>query len=354
MICPSLTIHDRGVDDTTKTSHGETRINIYSEPQAILKNIQYFSNEPDITAGEMAVEICRKAGIEAVSRPDASVSGTISFGALNFSKYLAKRNFIVKLSGSFSDHRAGVFVADASGGAVVVWLDVTEASMYYFPDMDDSQYLYRSGKSTAIYETMDLTDVDAEARFSYNDGVISVWLGNRFIHSFVPVDTLDGTDVGVISEDECTWQVDWEEADMRCDNFILDMGRKGSQLLMDLIGEKRIFFVDKPDGSLELFTSHEEVSGTVNLICESGDMETNEPVATRIRTEGGDVFEDITDGIKRHGNVFRLMNSRESNDYKDTVRFTELAIDEIEQRTNYNMLRGDGRSSHRSRTTRST
>ena len=138
---------------------------------------------------------------------------------------------------------------------------------------------------------------------SGNDRFISVWVDGRLAGVFTGS---TGGDIAIVSNGNATVNVDWSALDNRVDNFILDMGRSGTQLLSRLVGEKPIFFQDDQYGNLHIFRDRVTINAgspdTLTIV--SGELDQDVELATRVRVEGAEVAEatdyDSLAGIRQY------------------------------------------------------
>ena len=347
--CIGLTATARSAN-TTKgvnsiaSSHGEVVVSVYSEYQIELQRAQYYSTDMDMTVGDMAKEVCTKAGCVATSRLNELSENDISAGQYDFSLSKTVRNFIMRIKGDFSNYGIGVFAtADPTGSPLLTYrvFYIKNNVLYY--KTTTNLVNFTDVEEFSPVELIGHDSTNSEALFSFNDGAVSIWLDGLYIHTFVAYHVdWDTTDkyAGVFTMDASTITVEWEEADIRVDNFILDMGQSGSKLLDMMIGEKRIWYTDKADGTIEVFTSNTQI-GNITLGVQSGEIETNDALATRVRAEGGEASEVIDeDVLELYGNIFRLINAREAYDENDAKRFANYALEDMVGRIKFTTYSG--------------
>ena len=120
------------------------------------------------------------------------------------------------------------------------------------------------------------------------------------------------------------------QAGTRVDNFVMDMGKTGSQLLQTLVGEKRIFYRDDGQGRLRIYTDrascpsmYTRSAGCTKELADIG-------LATRVLLEGGEVVEvSDTGNLSRYGNFFKSVNINEINNLDDAQYFAGVILEDM-------------------------
>ena len=91
------------------------------------------------------------------------------------------------------------------------------------------------------------------------------------------------------------------------------MGSSGWSAIRKLIGEKHINF-QHDEGTLKFFRNRSTLSGNWDFAVEGTDQDQHDPIVTRLRMEGVDVYEYSDFALmKQYGNIFRTASSDEIN-----------------------------------------
>jgi hypothetical protein len=110
---------------------------------------------------------------------------------------------------------------------------------------------------------------------------------------------------------------------MRVDNYVLDLGSRGAQLLTGLIGPKTIAYRDTSDGGI--YMERIKVSGEPeytlsDLTVEASRATMDGALVNRVRAEGAEIAEVIDwNSFREDGNLFTLVNATEANDEWETA-----------------------------------
>lgn len=323
-IAPTLTVTLRGANNTIATAHARDAIvSTYDTPQVYAQRVQHYSHEQDIPLHQMIQEISRKAGVLDTDIK-YEISGTANISALSIpgSYSASRKNFFVELEATWGTPPIGVCALADSSNAVVVMVDGSNLKYYRWTT---PTLLLRESYPIGF------TPVGKVA-FSFQKDRLSVWCNGRFIHTFTIQAndlTLAGTSAGVVADGSANVDVFWSEADMRIDNFVIDIGTRGSRLISQLIGEKRVFWCEDELGRLRVYQKRETITGPVAYDISGGDIDTDANLLTRVRVEGAEVHEKVDPAlIKEYGNIFRLINASEVNDSNDAERVAGEILDD--------------------------
>lgn len=324
-IFPSLTLSARGIENTVASSHSAGYLSIYSEPAVSVYRVLYGSSDEDMTAGDVTRKIAAKAGISVDSRLRYGSTLTVSN---NFAYEAIKKNMIVRYTGI--EDPCGVYFSS----------DVAH-SLFYYLLIDGTAvklYHYQEGIGSTLVESYDAGFDLINCTISIQSNVASIWSRDRLIYTFY-IKTLLGTYCGLYAPSSTELGVEWEEADTFVDNFILDMGASALSSINSLLQEKKIFTLDRYDGYLKIFSSYTDGPVSLNKIYNKTITDNDGLVASRIRVEGGDIYELIDEIIMaKYGNIFRMVNSRETYDLDDTRQFAEATSYEIGSMSKYTDL----------------
>lgn len=279
------------------------------------EEITVASGDLDMSFAWMAKEICRKAGVLDVTIPSevSSYSHTANQWTLDADSATQRRRYrtgIVRFQ--VKEQEIGVMAAE-SGGALLggAWNGtiVTASSQVV------RQYKVTNGV-VALKEEFSFVYGDKRAPLgswvtvSFADDKASVWINGAILAAFT-VDTQVNS-LMLVSPAYVSTSVDWPTLDMRVDNFVLDIGQSGIDLLRRLIKRKRIRFCDDGQGGVKIYRDGEAVNTsntpyTMSTIASATDSDTSR--ITRLRMEGVEVYEVVHDeGLSEYGNVFALEN----------------------------------------------
>jgi len=340
IVKPALHVLERAYGSTLANSHypedaSTKTISVYRDLSALCSRFDWGSYEVDMSFHDMAYELCHKAGAEMSSEMHATGSYAASStpnGERN------RKNAILKIRKAVNSGTIG-FVYRATNSPVVgraVQINTSSVSMGS----------YSSGTFTAaetISRTCNLTDVFT---ISVHESYVSVWEAGRLIAYFVDTAAsstnfysyfYSNTDGGN------TLYVEWPEVDLRIDNFILDSGARGAQMLERLVGEKHIFYNDDTDGGIYFFRNRVYVNqgSAIDTLAMANDVSDESGRATRIRVEGGGVAETYDPVLmKEHGNLYALINLQEVDTDADALEEATFLVNEINKQANRRTLVG--------------
>lgn len=322
-IMPALIVGTRAANGTTETSHGAGNVNVYRDASVDIDQMAFYSTEMDMRIEDMARELVRKAGVLGFSS-EKSLEGVQSFAGAgwNSPQWFERRNCIVKfqMPALAATDEVGVICRTLTNPS-----DIGTVSQGYIITLDanDNLKFYKYDAGWSVIETfpMDITP-SGEVTISVQGNHFSVWVNERFIHAFYENDYEYGTHAGLITYDAVDVDVDWSALDLRTDNFVLDMGHRGAQLLNSLIGPKRIFYLDDQDGGIRMgrMRSSGAADYTANdFSVERANTELDAEQLSRVRAEGAEIAEVTAfDTLREEGNLFALANATEANDYWET------------------------------------
>jgi len=332
-IYPSLVVDTRGYSDTTKTSHGAGFVNVFKAASVECDKCEYHSAEPDMRLEDMTRELVAKAGITDFTA-EKDLSGEQEFttpSAWNTPVWRDEhRNVIFDFTMPALDagEKVGlIFRADAESYTQGYRISI---------DSDDNLTLEKYEESAwSTLETVPMPfSPEGTVRISVQvDGHFSVWCNERFVHAFVNTLYTEGDYVGITTYGVVTVDVDLSAVDQRIDNFILDMGVRGTQLLNSLIGAKRAFVLDTPAGGLRM--AKLKISGDADftvpdVIIFSQMTELDTEQRTMIRTEGYEIAELADyDAIQDEGLLFGVFNAREANDLWEGMQEAEAYLKDM-------------------------
>lgn len=349
---PSLIIDERGTDDTVATAHPSGNVSLYSPASVLIDEVRYFSGEVDMRLEDMARELCAKAGIldfaaeqdyDEVFTPSDSTSGSYNVVWMPGER----RHGIVEIDAvaiNFPSEYGIIFRADALRKPKQYYVLEIHNNLSYLnlrlgikrPDEQDIFWLE---------ETPILADMpESTWTFSFQEESFSVWLNDRHVHTFVDTELDTGEFCGFFTAgmaEELT--VRWSALDIRVDNFVLDLGYRGAQLLSSLIGPKKALFQDTQTGGIYL----ERISlpgppeyTLADLTTEAAKVFVDSKLINRTRAEGAEIAEVVNwKSIREDGNLFFLVNATEANDEWETAREAEFILSDSHSSSKVHTIR---------------
>jgi len=333
---PSLIVNQRGANGTVATTHTPSTAKLYvmEYRNVSVQCAQYLEHsfDVDMTFAWLATEICRKAGALTVTTEKfESGSLVLTHGGWSIDNDVPNterqaQNLIARFKIA-SGTEAGIAFHMTKSGANysngrIVTVTSTNVSLY---DRDGPTLLERFTLSDNLGDWITI---------SIQESTYSVWIGNKLVATFVDSEAIQGLYAGFVSNGNATLTLDWEELDTFIDNYILDMGKTGMQLLSALIGEKHIHFQDTQAGGIRFFRNRTTVNSTpFALISQSGIQNLETELVTRLRVEGAEVAEVYdTANMKTHGNLYASVNLREVNNLVDAQREANFMLSEINKK----------------------
>jgi hypothetical protein len=326
-IWPALLVDTRGVDETIVTTHGDTRVSVWRISDLSADGFQYHSTEMDSRLVDMGAEIAGKAGVLEFSGEN-DLEGVQNFTGAGFSTAWVPghRQTIVKMT-------IPTIGAGEELGLSFRIDDTGTPTEGYRVTIDDSDnlILYWFDSSWAVLETVPLPfSPGGVMTISVQEEHFSVWFNDRLAHVFVHTIYTDGDNIGITADGDIDVDVEVSAVDRRVDNFILDMGARGTQLFGGMIGPKRVTVMDTPTGGLRMAML--KTSGTADfeiadLVVDSGHSEQDNAHKSVIRAEGAEAVEIIDyDHIAEFGFLFNVVNAPEANDAWETKQEADAAL----------------------------
>jgi hypothetical protein len=127
------------------------------------------------------------------------------------------------------------------------------------------------------------------------------------------------------------------ELSYRVDNFLLDIGTTGLQLLDRLINGKIYYYLDDGVGGIKMFRSRTDVNTELTpytLAIAAERTDTDASVFSRIRVEGAEAKETLDLVLMReYGNIYRTVNIDEIYNMDDAEYFSKALVDEAKDKT---------------------
>jgi len=332
---PALLVTTRGANETDIVSHGPGKVSIYSTLKVQCDRVDFYSLEPDWMMEDMIQELGVKAGVrdfefDQVLEQGLSFEVEADWGT---PEWVADRtDCIVRFTmpALVGDQELGVVYRSVTDEA-----EIDELVQGYLVTItaDDTLkfYIFGEGPAITLLEEFPIGfSPTGEMRISVYEDSCSIWANGRFLHTFRDGTWLDGEYAGVVAYDEVLVDVRWSNLDMRVDNFIFDMGQRASQLLGQLIGPKRIYFIDGQEGTLKAFRARTDVGEVPSLAFRGAKTQTELSLLTRIRSEGYEIAEIVDyDNLKEYGNLFGMVNAIEANDAWEAYREGYLTLQDL-------------------------
>lgn len=322
MICPTIHMVERGYDGTAAISHAAGFASVYTPPCVECSRLLYGSTEQDMTAGDVVRKIAGKVNIPVETRLRFGSSLTVSN---DYAYEAMKKNAIIKLD-------------DIAAVCGVYFSSNQEHTSYYYVRINGTSVeliYYNSGVGSVLVESFNAGFTITNAVISFQTDIVSVWSNDQLIYTFYVKDVGESY-CGLYAPSPTTLTVQWEEADILVDNYILDMGTSAKESIASLLKEKKIFILNTYDGKLSIFTSYPAGPVSLNKLYSTTLTNSDGLVASRIRVEGGDIYELIDEVLMaKYGNIFRMVNSRETYDLDDTRQFAEATAYEMGSMSRY-------------------
>ena len=304
---PSLRIDERGQSGTQVTSHSQTRVSFYVDLSVRCEKFEYFSTDLDMSVEWMMAELARKAGVRSLSFEKLG-STTVTNTHAGWSIPTDYVNNRQQRDGSFvmrfkivSGTEPGIAFRKSDGS-----FDVVTCTASYI-----NRYTATSGGTTTLHEHIPIASLSGWITVSYYNGYVSVWINDRLAAAFSDVGS---DDVALVSNGNATLTVDWPALDQRVDNFIIEMGSHGGDLLARLVGEKRIFVKDNQTGGLTAHRTRTRITANtpITMAVMNGNIASDAELITRVRLEGLEAAEEVDyDALRLYGNLFELAGAEE-------------------------------------------
>jgi len=317
-IVPALYADERGYDDTTITTHGEQTVSIDTDDILEIEKFEYYSTNFDYTLVDVVKILCAKAGVHDV---DADIRRFAEGTSFLFLEPIQSPDMIWELE-------------DMGGAATIVANMVT--SMFTRINMQPTFITINveEGSGDVTKERIDWTQpATGKVRISLIDGVWSIWSNGALIYvsdKYAYPLTDNGGDIRVaMSDATSSTTLTWYSADTRVDNFSLDMGQRGAQMMDRLVNEKFIVWGDTSEGGMRFRRRRDAVTGNTalapyDLVLSSRCDDDDSGIVTRLVIESINTHEYIYDDWEESGNLFQLVNVMELETEKDIAEMAEI------------------------------
>lgn len=352
----ALQVEERGVEETAATAHGPGHVSIYTPLSVSIDEVRYFSGEMDMRLEDMAREICAKSGVLNFTAGKDYDGDFTPWDYTSGDKNIEwmpgeRRNGIVKMYGidtGFWGEYGIIFRSNTDNPDSL-------SSQYYvlalknYASFLDLQLRVKIANETeeTIVERYPLfyDEPRGEWTFSFQGGVFSAWLEGRHVHTFADDTLASGEYCGFfVAGDSDALTVDWSEVDIRVDNFVLDLGYRGAQLMSSLIGPKKVVWMDAQDGGIymeRLRTSGDPEYTLTDLTVEAARADADNELINRVRAEGAEIAEVVDwESLREDGNIFLLVNATEANDLWETAKEAQFIIDDSKTRVERHIVLG--------------
>ncbi len=312
-----------GLTRTTPVAHSAGKVDIY-RAGALTRagEFAFVSGEEDLSLEDVIRKISRHAGVTEFY-PRYSWSGMI----------------LPSTNTTTFDRRSPIFAfrgSDTLTGNIDCYFRMA------LEDPTGSEMLVRF-KSTSVEYWSNGSMVSSApcmgAKIPYDQGIkvsayghfISIWQGDKLLHSFVMTDADYAKSTAYFTiRGSCaqTVSIGLSEASVRIDNFALDMGKTALSLIQQLIGNRK-YFVRDNDSGLALYKSPLPVntSDTPYKLAMVGSQTKTYPPYTRVYLEGAEMVEryDVAT-LRKYGNMFHRETINEIWDSFDAQNFADLFI----------------------------
>lgn len=316
----TLIVTERGHDDTNPLPHSlDSKVSVYRDSQIRMDFFKSFSPEIDMRTEDMLREILVKSGTDAhckkwmSSDPGLSGSGWLTSAAYGNNRV---NDPIVRfyISSLLADEVGVIFKSAYSlTTGLVMTVSHTHLNFYYLTGGSTYNLKERYPIDAIPNGWITMSITEPEVGYYY----LSCWVNERFIGSFYMTGDYSDGYVRFVSYNTQPLTGDLSECYMRVDNFIMDMGMDGGQLLGRLLREKRIIFRDDQDGILYAFKNRVTANSSPYTLAVGHERaNSGNNVVTRMRYRAdkignqlvGDYFDPSRDLIRSYGNVFRLID----------------------------------------------
>lgn len=322
-----------GLTRTSATSHiDKSKVDVYKPtPTSEAMTFNYLSGEVDKSIQDVIDDICGRAG-PVVSTPRCILKR--SFVTYDTVGPIHRKNLIVKL-----------------------YLDTTPVVDLYFRGSASNQpFRLRVGRDGLVYYDMNGTvqermsaylDINGQQFWCYQefrhlkslvvslqDNFLTVWGNGKMLwgRELCLDDRLAATgDEFRLSAGSCTGSIYIPEADQIVESFTADVGKAGYQSISELIGNRRILFRERYDGSVETFLSRQEVASAASpyLLATAISSMQSDLISTRLLIEGGEIAEKSDMNlVRRKGNLFTIKSIPEVNSAVDAEEFAGILLAE--------------------------
>ena len=307
---PALAISAHGANGTSETTHSETMVSYYVDRSVHINKFEYYSTDLDMSLEWMITELARKAGVRSLSFEKA-ISGNVtttwpgSYGlpAMHTAFHSQRDGSFVLRYKVVSGTETGIAMKGEDG-----WFDVVTVTNSYVK----LNRIDPSGSGVNLIEQMPILQPPTGwITMSYYNDFVCVWINDKLVAGFSGIGS---DDVSPISYGLATMNVDLPALDQRVDNFIIEMGSHGGDLLGRLIGQKRIFVKDNQTGGLTAFRTRTRITANtpITMAIQNGNITSDAEVITRVRLEGLEAAEEVDyDALRIYGNLFQLANAEE-------------------------------------------
>jgi hypothetical protein len=336
----------RGYNDTLITSHPDNleKVNLYTTARARVDEFNAFTNEREWNMEEMITEIARKAGVREVTTAkimDGEYNRSTASWALDsqMSSYGQKQaNTVIHARPINTSGKVGVqFDRTPSWtGGYVAYIEVGIPGNAVLME-EDGTILEKIPLGNAVY------DIAGSFTFSVQKDHVKIFQQGQLVAGFKLPQEIDSQSWSGPAFQGGTFDYYWPELSMRIDNYILDIGVKGSSLINKLIGQKRIYWKDDQDGNLYLFRERVTVnSGSPYTLAHvGGDNVSESEIATRVRVEGAEAAMAIDEAaLREHGNIFMVANAEDVMTTQDAIVEAEWLLGELKRRSSLVDLQG--------------
>lgn len=338
----------RGYDGTEIVSHpGESndmKLWVETTARTWIDEFHAFTDEKEWNMEMMLTEIAKKAGVRSVTtnkHMDGSYTRSSSSWALDsqMSSYgIRQAGFVVRARNLSGSGKVGVqFDRTPSwSGGYVAYVELGVPSYAVLME-EDGTILEKLPLGNTPYS------VDGWLEFSVQSDHVKIYRQGALAAAFKLPTEINTQSWSGPAFAGCTARYDWPELAQRVDNFIMDIGQKGSALMNRLIGQKRIYWQDDQDGNLRIYREKDIVNSGApyNLTLTSGALFDESSIATRVRVEGADAAMAIDeDALYEHGNIFMVANSEDVMNAQDAIVEAEWILDELKKRSSQYQFQG--------------
>ena len=336
-IYPAMQVTARGASETIATSHSAGMVSYYSANSVKCDKFEYFSGEMDQRLEDVVYEITRKAGVIKPFSAQKIASGT-------YTKSTAGWETLV----SPVDHRNPIIrhTIPASGNAVYTYFHYTnDGGSYingkYFAIYNSTISLYGADNTLLMTWTSSSQPANDWVTISIQEDNYCVWFKDRLVAAYHDDAPPSGGYNFIAADNPVTFNLDWSACDRRVDNFALDAGTRGDQLISQLINKKRFYWLDTQDGGIKLFHTNDTIPGTYSLAAVGGTGANEQDLVTRIRVMGLYEYETFNPAnMQAYGNLYSEAQIEDADTLSESIDEANKILDDFSNQYGRHQLVG--------------
>ena len=168
-----------------------------------------------------------------------------------------------------------------------------------------------------------------------------MWFKDKLVASYHDDNPPSGATCYFAAEVVTWFNVDWPSCDRRVDNFAMDAGTRGDQLIAQLINQKRYYWLDTAEGGIKLFHTNDTIPGTYSLTAIKGSGTSEQDLITRLRVMGLYEYETFDPtNMQNHGNLYGEANIEDADTLSESTEEASKILDDYYDRHGRHNLLG--------------